>query len=105
MMFYLTMLNLTRFLTEDPPKVNEDDRDSLMAFDVWKSSDYLCWNYVMNSLAAALYNVYCVDKIAKELWESLEMKYKSEDAGSKKFVMGGLQDYGQSSTRISVDSS
>ncbi|KAF3431753.1 hypothetical protein FNV43_RR26489 [Rhamnella rubrinervis] len=27
-------------LTEDPPKTNEDDRNSLMAFDVWKSSDY-----------------------------------------------------------------
>ena len=50
MMFYLTTLNLVRFLTEDPPKANEDDRDSLMAFDVWKSFDYLCWNYVLNSL-------------------------------------------------------
>ena len=34
MMFYLTTLNLARFLTEDPPKENEDDRDSLMAFDL-----------------------------------------------------------------------
>ena len=34
MMFYLTTLNLARFSTEDPPKVNGDDRDSLMAFDV-----------------------------------------------------------------------
>ena len=42
MMFYLTTLNLARFLTEDPSKANEDDRDSLMAFDVWKSFDYLC---------------------------------------------------------------
>ena len=39
MMFYLTTLNLARFLTEDPPKANEDDRDSLMAFDVRKSFD------------------------------------------------------------------
>ena len=72
MMFYLTTLNLARFLTKDPPKVNEDDIDSLMAFDVWKSSDYLCRNYVMNSLADTLYNVYCVKKTTKELWESLE---------------------------------
>ena len=75
MLFYLTTLNLARFLTEDPPKVNEGDRDSLMAFDVWKSSNYLCWNYVMNNLVDALYNVYCVKKTAKELWESLDMKY------------------------------
>ncbi|KAF3456050.1 hypothetical protein FNV43_RR00693 [Rhamnella rubrinervis] len=48
MMFYLTTFNLARFLTKGPPKVNEDDRDSLMAFDVWKGSNYLCQNYMMN---------------------------------------------------------
>ena len=73
--------------------MNEEDRGSLMAFDVWKSSDYLCWNYVMNSLADALYNVYCVKKTAKELWESLDKKYKTEDAGAKKFVVGRFLDY------------
>ena len=36
MMFYLTTLNLTRFLIEDPSKENEDDRNSLMAFDCGK---------------------------------------------------------------------
>ena len=69
MLFYLTTLNLAMFLTEDPPQVNEEDRGSLMVFDVWKSSDYLCRNYVINSLADVLYNVYCVKKTAKELWE------------------------------------
>ena len=64
-----------------------------MAFDVWKSSDYLCLNYVMNSLADALYNVYCVKKTAKELWESLDKKYKTEDAGAKKFVVDRFLDY------------
>ena len=28
-----------------------------------------------------------------ELWESLDRKYKSEDAGSKKFVVGWFLDY------------
>ena len=93
MLFYLTTLNLARFLTEDPPQVNEEDRGSLMAFDVWKSSDYLCRNYVMNNLADALYNVYCVKKTAKELWESLDKKYKTEDADAKKFVVGRFLDY------------
>ena len=93
MLFYLTTLNLARFLTEDPPQANEEDRGFLMAFDVWKSSDYLCRNYVMNSLADALYNVYCVKKTTKELWESLDKKYKTEDAGVKKFVVGRFLDY------------
>ena len=88
MMFYLTTLNLARFLTEDPPKANKDHRDSLMAFDVWKSSDCLCRNYVLNSLIDSLYNVYSMKKSAKKLWESLDKKYKTEDVGTKKFVVG-----------------
>ena len=93
MMFYLTTLNLARFLIEDPPKANEDDRDSLMMFDRWKSSDYLCQNYVLSSLTNPLYNVYSMKKSAKELWESPDKKYKTEDAGTKKFVIGRLLDY------------
>ena len=74
MMFYFTTLNLARFLTEDPPKANEDDRDSLMEFDVWKSFDYLCQNYVLSSLTDPLYNMFSMKKSAKELWESLDKK-------------------------------
>ena len=93
MMFYLTTLNLARFLTEDPHKENEDDRYSLMVFDVWKSYDYLCWNYVLNSLTDSLHNVYSMKKSVKELWESLDKKYKTEDVGTKKFLVGRFLDY------------
>ena len=67
MMFYLTTLNLARFLTEDPPTMNGDDRESLMAFDGWKNFDYLCRNYVLNNLTNSLYNMYSMKKSAKEL--------------------------------------
>ena len=93
MMFNLTTLNLARFLIDDPPKANEDDRDSPMAFDVWKSSDNLCRNYALNILIDPLYNVYSMKKSAKELWESLDKKYKTNDAGTKKFVIGRFLDY------------
>ncbi|KAL5569712.1 hypothetical protein UlMin_026287 [Ulmus minor] len=63
------------------------------AVDAWKHSDFLCQNYVLNGLTNSLYNVYNDKKTAKELWEPLDMKYKSEDAGSKKFVVGWFLDY------------
>nr|CAN76029.1 hypothetical protein VITISV_016069 [Vitis vinifera] len=63
------------------------------AIDAWKHSDFLCRNYVMNGLADSLYNVYSDKKTAKELWESLDRKYKTEDAGAKKFVVGRFLDY------------
>ncbi|KAL2461727.1 Uncharacterized protein Adt_45147 [Abeliophyllum distichum] len=40
MLFYLTTLNLAKFLTEDPPAVQdgENNRDSIIALDAWKHS-------------------------------------------------------------------
>ena len=90
MLFYLTTLNLTRFLTEDSLKLKEDERDIqvISAINAWKHSDFLCRNYVMNGLVDFLYNVYTDKKKAKELWESIDRKYKTEDVGGKKFVVG-----------------
>ena len=42
----------------------------------------------MNGLTDSLYNVYYTKSSAKELWESLDRKYKTEDVGAKKFTMG-----------------
>nr|XP_048320125.1 uncharacterized protein LOC125419077 [Ziziphus jujuba var. spinosa] len=94
MLFYLTTLGLARFLIEDePPSDEKSDKETLMAVDAWKNSDYLYWNYVLNGLSDALYGVYCGTKSAKELWETLDRKYKTENAGSEKFVVGKFLDY------------
>ena len=47
----------------------------------------------MNGLDNSLYNVYCAFDTARELWESLDKKYKTEDAGLKNFVVGKFLDY------------
>ena len=90
MLFYLTTLNLARFLAEDAPKLKEDERNIqiISVVDAWKHSNFLCLNYVMNALIDSLYNVYSNKKIDKELWESLDRKYKTQDVRAKKFVMG-----------------
>ena len=60
MLFYLTTLNLTRFLTEEAPKLKEDKHDIqvINVGDAWKHYDFLCKSYVMNALTYSLYNVY-----------------------------------------------
>ena len=95
MLLYLTTLNLTRFLTEDAPKLKEDEHDIqvISAMDAWKHHDFLCRNYVMNVLTDSLYNVYSDKKIAKEPWELLDHKYKTENVGVEKFVVGRFLDY------------
>ena len=95
MLFYLTTLNLARFLNEDGPKLDvaETDKEKLAAVDAWNHSDFLCRNYVLNGLENTLYNVYSSLKMAKELWDSLDKKYKTEDAGLKKFIVGKFLDF------------
>ncbi|KAK3036677.1 hypothetical protein RJ639_030246 [Escallonia herrerae] len=94
MLFYLTTLNLARSLQEDAPDLGENpDRQTVAAVDAWKHSDFLCKNYILNGLDSALYNVYSPMVNAKALWESLERKYKTKDAGSKKFVVGKFLDF------------
>ncbi|PKI37195.1 hypothetical protein CRG98_042414 [Punica granatum] len=95
MLFYLTTLNLARFLTENAPtlSVGEPDVQALSAVDAWKHSDYLCRNYIMNSLHDSLYSVYQGFKTPKELWESLDRKYKSQDDDAKKFLVGLFLDF------------
>ena len=60
MLFYLTTLNLTKFLYEDAPnlKENEIDRQVVAIVDAWKHADFLCKSYILNRLVSTLYNVY-----------------------------------------------
>ena len=95
MLFYLTTLNLARFLQEDAPalKENETDRQVVSAVEAWKHVDFLCHNYLLNGLDNTLYNVYYTFNTTRELWESLDKKFKTEDAGLKKFIVGKFLDY------------
>ena len=69
MLFYLTTLNLTKFLYENASKLkkNETDRQVVPAMEAWKHADFLYKNYIMNGLDNTLYNVYSSIKTAKEL--------------------------------------
>ncbi|XP_057794773.1 uncharacterized protein LOC131011021 [Salvia miltiorrhiza] len=105
MLFYLTTLNMARFLNESPPTVGEDETDPQVriAYDAWHHSDFLCRNYILNGLDNTLYSVYSSTKTSKELWDSLETKYKSEDAGLKKFIVGRFLDYKMVDSKTNVE--
>ncbi|XP_072976984.1 uncharacterized protein [Typha angustifolia] len=95
MLFYLTTLNLAKFLHEDVPELRkeETDRQVVAVVDAWKHVNFLYRNYILNGLDNSLYNVYSSVKTSKELWDSLDKKYKTEDVGAKKFVVGKFLDY------------
>lgn len=89
MMFYLATLNLAKFLNKDIPAIQKgkNNRSSQIALNAWKHSDFLFNNYILNVLDNAFHNMYSSKKSAKELWKSMEKKYKTEDARTKKFIM------------------
>ena len=91
MLFYLTTLNLR----EDAPIYNENENDCqvIASMDAWKLSNFLYKNYILNGLDNTLYIVYSPIKTARELWESLDRKYKTEDVEMKKFIVGRFLDY------------
>ncbi|CAM8896521.1 unnamed protein product [Rhodiola kirilowii] len=95
MHFYLTQLGFARYMTVNTPMVteNETDHQVLMAYNAWKDAEYLCQNYVLNSLNNVLYKVYCTKTSAKELWVSLDRKYRTENAGSKKYIVGRFLEF------------
>ncbi|GJZ22567.1 putative RNA-directed DNA polymerase [Tanacetum coccineum] len=87
-----TRLNFSNYLwlvdqdRVEPRKEGQpSNAQAVQAVKAWKHSNILCHNYVLNGLVDYLYNVYCKTTTTKELWESLERKYKTEDAGTKKF--------------------
>lgn len=94
MRFFLTTLGLAKFLVETVPIMrNDGDTMSFAAVEAWKHSDYICKNHILNSLDKILYKIYCKVETSKELWESLEKKYKTENAGKKKFVVSKFLKY------------
>ena len=101
MLFYLTTLNLVKLLKEDEPKAKEvDDMQVIAAIDAWKKSYFLWKNYILNGLENTLYNVYSTIPTAKELWEFFEKKYKTEDAGLNKFMVGKFLKYKMVDSKI-----
>ncbi|XP_068304222.1 uncharacterized protein [Pyrus communis] len=105
MLFYLTTLNLGHVITFEAPKTPEEGdipAEILQAIEAWTHSEFLCRNYILNALDDSLYDVYSSYKTAKELWESLDKKYKSEVASSKKFVIGKFLNYKMSDTKSVV---
>ncbi|XP_050387501.1 uncharacterized protein LOC126803807 [Argentina anserina] len=91
MLFYLTTLNLAQVITSEAPELpaEGDIPDATMkAVDAWEHNKFMCKNYILYALDDSLYDVYSTFKTAKELWDSLDKKYKSEVASAKKFVVG-----------------
>ena len=97
-------MNLANITREDVPKATTDPptREMLLTIEAWMQSDFLCRNYILDRLENNLYDIYSSYKTAKEVWEMLEKKYKTKDAGAKKFVIGKFLKYNMADTKTVI---
>ncbi|KAK3043164.1 hypothetical protein RJ639_001597 [Escallonia herrerae] len=62
----------------------------------WEEDDTYCKGYILGGLSDTLYDVYEIkyaNSTVKELRDDLDSKYKTEDAGNKKFLISKLFDF------------
>ncbi|GFP87095.1 hypothetical protein PHJA_000853300 [Phtheirospermum japonicum] len=81
---------LGKFNAEDAPVVSANDTrfDRRVALHAWTQGDYLRRHYILNGLDNAMYGVHSsIKSTAKELWVSLENKYKIDNVGTKNFII------------------
>ncbi|XP_062088365.1 uncharacterized protein LOC133794941 [Humulus lupulus] len=86
------MKKVNTALTTDKPIVSEkDDNDEkdkqTKALEACVENDFLCKNFILNGLSDDLYDYYNSDKNAKEIWNALQKKYDTEEAGTNKYAV------------------
>lgn len=69
----------------------------------WENDDYICRGHILNALSDALFDVYENALTAKEVWDSLQAKYLTEDATSKKFIVGQFMNFCMVDTKPVID--
>nr|GEY22770.1 zinc finger, CCHC-type [Tanacetum cinerariifolium] len=53
----------------------------------WENDDYICRGHILNGMSDSLFDVYTNVESTKELWDSLESKYMTEDYSSKNSLL------------------
>ncbi|XP_024959795.1 uncharacterized protein LOC112500524 [Cynara cardunculus var. scolymus] len=113
MLFCLTTLCVSNVLSEQAlttPVPGEGQTTptqiQMSAFErvveTWNSNEYSCRNYILNALDDSLYDIYSTFNSAREIWESLETKYKTEVACSKRVVVGKFLNFKTSDAKSVV---
>ncbi|GJU33146.1 retrovirus-related pol polyprotein from transposon TNT 1-94 [Tanacetum coccineum] len=92
-LFFLTMKKVASALTSQKPVVVEttelwEKEKQTKALQDWTENDFMCKNFLLNGLLDDLYDYYNSDDVTThKLWEALQKKYDTEEAGTKKYAV------------------
>ncbi|KAK3033130.1 hypothetical protein RJ639_036489 [Escallonia herrerae] len=110
MYFFLATLKIAFVLTIPKPIVDEATDEAIKQTAMkqkqrWEDDDTYCKGYILGGLSDTLYDVYEIkyaNSTAKELWDDLESKYKTKDAGNKKFLISKLFDFRMENSKFVI---
>ena len=92
--FLLLSLCVDYVLNVPKPSENDDETPAQIRKRVkWTKDDEICKGHILNALSDNLFDVYQNMETAKELWETLNNRYLTEDATSKKFLASHFMNY------------
>jgi hypothetical protein len=93
--FLLTTLKV-RYVLDTPCPVVPNEGATVEQTDVkfkWEEDNYTCRGNILNTLIDPLFDMYALKKYAREIWEALENKYKTEDSENKIYLVSNYFDF------------
>ncbi|GKA04703.1 zinc finger, CCHC-type containing protein [Tanacetum coccineum] len=100
MHFLLFSMSVVYVLTTLNPEDGENaTMEQIRKRNNWENHDYVCRGLILNSMSDSLFDIYQNDESSKELWDSLDAKYITEDASSKKFLVSNFINYKMTDSR------
>ncbi|KAL5575402.1 hypothetical protein UlMin_017101 [Ulmus minor] len=71
----------------------DEDNDEVKAARKQREDELICRGHILNALSDGLYDLFTNTKSAKEIWTTLEFKYKTEEEDTKKFLISKYFDF------------
>jgi hypothetical protein len=93
--FLLTTLKVRYVLDTPCPDVRAEGatNEQIDLKFKWEEDNYTCRGNILNTLTDPLFDMYAPKKFAREIWEALENKYKTEDSGNKSYLVSNYFDF------------
>ncbi|OVA14966.1 hypothetical protein BVC80_65g4 [Macleaya cordata] len=58
-----------------------------------KEEEFLCRGHILNALSSPIYTAHRHIQTAKELWTTLQEKYRIEEVSNQKFLIGNFMSF------------
>nr|GEV54073.1 zinc finger, CCHC-type [Tanacetum cinerariifolium] len=101
MHFLLSSMSVVYVLTTLMPEDGGDNPtvDQVGRRANWDNNDYVCRGLILNGMFDSLFYIYQNVETSKELLDTLEAKYMTENASSKKFLVSNFTNYKMTDSR------